>query len=73
MGSIEEVNDAKIVFKWLHALTGDRFTQRDAFQAHDTRFKKMERLKKALGNLSSVILSVNHEPCPRGGGRRPIT
>jgi hypothetical protein len=31
MGTIQEINDAKIVFKWLHGITGDRFTQRDAF------------------------------------------
>jgi len=71
MGSIEEVNDAKIVFKWLHALTGDRFTQRDAFQAHDTRFKKMERLKKALGILIERHIISEPRTLPTGG--RPST
>lgn len=51
MGSEQAVNDAKIVFTWLHSLPGSHFTQREALKRHEGRFKRLERLTKALDVL----------------------
>ena len=51
MGSDQTVNDAKIVFTWLRSLSSDHFTQREALKRHEGRFKRLERLTKALDVL----------------------
>jgi hypothetical protein len=51
MGSEQAVSDAKIIFTWLTGFTQDRFTQREALKKHEGRFKRLERLKKALDVL----------------------
>jgi len=69
MGSDQAVNDAKIVFSWLTALPSDRFTQHDALKRHEGRFKRLDRLKKALEVLTERhIIS---EPKSIHTGARP--
>jgi putative DNA primase/helicase len=69
MGSIQEVDDAKLVYRWLKTLPGDRFKQREAFVVHDARFKKMERLKKALDVL--IERHIISKPITLQTGGRP--
>ncbi len=69
MGTIQEINDAKIIFKWLKGVTGDHFTQRDSFRVHNTKFKKMERLKKALDIL--IERHIISDPQTTHTGGRP--
>lgn len=72
MGSDQAVNDAKIVFTWLRNLPNNHFTQREALKRHEGRFKRLERLKKALEVLiERHIISTAQTPPPGDKGGRP--
>jgi hypothetical protein len=51
MGDDEAVSDAKIIFQWLMDTRLVSFTQREAYRRFDSRIKKVDRLRKALGEL----------------------
>lgn len=69
MGADQAVNNAKHVFKWILNTQEPSFTQRDCLKKHEGRFKRIERLKKALDVLAERhIIS---EPQKRATGKRP--
>jgi len=70
MGSEQAVSDAKSVFKWVSGLQG-RFNQREALKRHEGRFKRLERLKKALEVLTERHIISQPITNSSGGRGRP--
>jgi len=69
MGDDEVTGDAKAIFKWIVDRRLETFTQREALKRHEGRLHRVDRLKKALAELTDrYIIS---EPDRVSTGRRP--
>ena len=69
MGNDEALNDAKHILRWIIEKRDESFSQRDCLKKFEGRFKRVERLKKALEVLSERhIIS---EPQKRNTMGRP--
>lgn len=69
MGADQAVNDAKHVLKWIMDQGEGAFTQRDCLKRHEGRFKRIDRLTKALAVL--IERHIISEPQQRKTGKRP--
>ena len=69
MGADEAVSDSKHVFKWIIDTREETFSQRDCLKRFEGRFKRVDRLRKALEVLAERhIIS---EPQKRTTSGRP--
>lgn len=69
MGGDQAINDAKHVYRWILAKGEDSFVKSHCHKALEGRFRKVERLDKALQVLTERhIIS---EPLKRATGKRP--
>lgn len=72
MGADEVDGDAGHVLKWVRGLELDQFTRRDAQKAMEGRFRKVERLVKALQYLVQANVLREARVKPEGPGRPSV-
>ena len=72
MGADPEIEDARHVVKWIERTRAAQFTQREAHNALQGRFKRAEPLQRALAILTErhYLRTMQAEP-KSGAGRKP--